>query len=62
MSIMNTVTLNCPKCGKEHPFNMWKTLNTGINPEMRAAVKDKSAFLFECPDCGNKSYVDYGFL
>ncbi|MBO4908022.1 MAG: hypothetical protein J5476_01950 [Lachnospiraceae bacterium] len=62
MSSRSEVTVTCPKCNNEHPFTMWRSINTQLDPEMRAAVKDRSAFLFECPTCGEKTYVDYGTL
>ena len=62
MSKRCEVTITCPKCNEEHPFVMWQSINTQLDPEMRAAVKDRSAFQFICPTCGEKTYVDYGFL
>ena len=62
MSRMNMVTITCPNCEKEHPYKIWESINTKLDPEMKAAVKDRSAFTFECPDCGAKTRVDYGFL
>ena len=62
MSSHREITISCPKCKQDHPFVMWHSINTTLNPEMKAAVKDRSAFLFECPSCGEKTYVDYGFL
>lgn len=41
---------------------MWESINTMLDPEMKPAVRDRSAFLFTCPECGAKNYVDYGFL
>ena len=29
---------------------------------MKAAIRDRSAFLFTCQHCDHKAYVDYGFL
>lgn len=62
MSSHSKVTVTCPKCKKEHPFGIWRSINTVLDPEMKAAVKDGSAFLFECPSCGEKTYVYYDFL
>lgn len=41
---------------------MWESINTALDPEMKSAVKDQSAFLFTCPTCGTQNYIDYGFL
>lgn len=54
--------ITCPKCGKEAPFRIWESINTTLDPEMKEKVKDRSAFLFTCPNCGDANYVDYGFL
>ena len=48
MSKRCEVTITCPKCNEEHPFVMWQSINTQLDPEMRAAVKDRSAFQFIC--------------
>ena len=62
MSIRREISITCPECKKEHPFIMWESINTAIDPEMRSTVKDRSAFLFTCPTCGTKNYINYGFL
>ena len=62
MSIKHEVDVTCPNCKKAHPFGVWESINTSVNPEMKSAVRDKSAFLFVCPTCGEKSLIDYGFL
>ncbi len=62
MSSHTKVIVTCPKCNKEHSIRIWRSINTTLDPEMKAAVRDRSAFLFECPSCGEKTYMDYGFL
>ncbi len=62
MSSREKITVTCPKCKKESPFMIWRSINTTLNPDMKAAVKNRSAFQFVCPSCGEKAYVDYGFL
>ena len=52
----------CPNCGKESTFEMWISVNTQQHPEMKQAVRDRSAFVFKCPECGVETPVDYGFL
>lgn len=62
MSAKCEMPITCPKCGKQHPFGVWSSINTKLDPEMKQKVKDRSAFLFECPSCKAKTYVDYGLL
>ena len=62
MSKSRSITITCPKCHTESEFVIWESINTMLDPEMKSAIRDRSAFLFTCPECGTKSYVDYGFL
>lgn len=62
MSSHTEATVTCPKCNKEHSIWIWRSINTTLNPEMKSAVRDRSAFLFECPSCGEKTFLNYGFL
>lgn len=62
MSKCRSVRITCPKCNQEHDFTIWESINTALDPEMKQAVRDGSAFLFTCPDCGEKTNVEYGFL
>ena len=39
MSSHREITISCPKCKQDHPFVMWHSINTTLNPEMKAAVK-----------------------
>ncbi len=54
--------ITCPKCGHQSPFMIWRSINTMIDPAMKAAVRDLSAFRFTCTDCGNQAVINYGFL
>ena len=62
MSIMKEIAITCPECQKNSKFTIWESINTVLDPDMKAAVRNRSAFLFTCPNCGTKKYVDYGFL
>ena len=62
MSSSRTVSITCPSCNADSDFLIWESINTMLDPEMKSAVRDRSAFLFTCPKCGTKTYVDYGFL
>lgn len=62
MSQRREISLTCPKCGREPPFIIWNSINTTLDPDMKEAVKDRSAFRFVCPDCGADTYVDYDLL
>lgn len=62
MSRTRTVSFTCPSCGKESDMTIWESINTVMDPEMKAAVRDGSAFTFTCPHCGVKTHLEYGFL
>lgn len=62
MSSKENIELNCPNCGKKQTVSIWKSINTSLNPEMKEAVRNKSAFKYTCPDCGYETILDYGFL
>ena len=56
------VNVTCPHCGKESAYEMWTLINTDQHPEMKQAVRDRSAFVFKCPECGEETPLDYGFV
>ncbi len=62
MSKPAKISITCPSCQANSDFIMWESINTVLDPEMKSAVRDRSAFLFTCPNCGAQTYTDYGFL
>ena len=62
MSIKRTIQITCPKCQHTSDFTMWQSMNTSLDPELKAGVRDRTVFLFTCPECGAQTYIDYGFL
>lgn len=62
MSSHREINVTCPQCHKENSCVIWSSINTALDPEMKKAVRDRSAFQFICPDCGAKTNLVYGFL
>lgn len=62
MSRAKMIKITCPKCQKDSDFRIWSSINTQLDPELKSAVRDQSVFLFECPECGEKNSINYGFL
>jgi len=54
--------ITCPKCGKESDFMIWDSINTTIDPEMKDKVRTGEAFIFQCPNCGERTNVNYTTL
>lgn len=52
----------CPNCGKENDFQVWESINTVLDPDMKEKVRTREAFVFTCPECGSRTMVDYSFL
>ena len=62
MSLEHLEKIKCPECGTETDFPIWASINTKLNPEMEAAVRDMSIFRFVCPHCGAETKVNYPVL
>ena len=60
---MSTKALaKCTSCGKTYEIEPLPAVNTARNPELKAAVRDGSLFVRECPHCGARNLVLYPFL
>ncbi len=62
MSQKQTTKITCPKCSKEHDFQIWSSINVTLEPNMKEEVLSRKAFTFECPDCKERTLYTYDFL
>lgn len=62
MSIKSQALAVCQKCGKEHRVDIYKSINTVTDPDLKAGVLNGELFLWECPDCGTGNLVAYDCL
>lgn len=54
--------ITCPKCGNPSDFLLWESVNTVLDPDMKARVRSGDAFQFTCLHCGHRANVDYAML
>lgn len=54
--------ISCSNCGAEGEFTLWRSINTVLDPEMKAKVRDRTAFDYTCPVCGRTFNIDHEFL
>ena len=47
--------MTCPACGKGNAVKAYIGINTAEDPQLKAAVKDGSLFVWECPHCGKRN-------
>lgn len=62
MSLKSQALAVCQKCGKEHRVEIYKSINTATDPDLKAKVLNGELFLWECPDCGTGNLVAYDCL
>ena len=62
MSSSFQAEIKCPNCNETSRFVIWRSINTVLDPEMKQAVRDGSAFLFNCPRCQHATHVEYDVL
>ena len=53
---------NCNHCGKQTEVELRQSINTALDPELKARVKDGSLFVWECPYCGHRNLARYQTL
>ena len=62
MSLSLNARLKCSGCGKTADVPAYGSINVKLNPELRESVKNGSIFLWECPECGSRNFVQYSTL
>lgn len=62
MSIKSKAVAVCKHCGKEHEVEIYKSINVGSDPQLKAAVLSGEMFLWECPHCGKANLASYDCL
>lgn len=62
MSIPLNARLKCTGCGATVDVPAYGSINVRENPELKASVKDGSLFLWECPECGSRNFIQYDTL
>lgn len=62
MSRHHIEKVTCPSCHHEGDFELWDSINTALNPEMKEKVLNQSIFLYTCPSCGETFRLNYSTL
>lgn len=62
MSKHHVEKITCPHCHKESDFILWDSINTSLDPEMKAKVRSGEAFKWVCTSCGYEANVEYATL
>ena len=59
MSRHHIEKVTCPSCHHEGDFELWDSINTALDPEMKEKVLNQSIFLYTCPSCGETFRLNY---
>ena len=62
MSSKEIQRIVCPKCGAEHDFEVWSSINTELDPSLKKKVVNGELFRTVCPSCGQPIDVVYPCL
>lgn len=62
MSLISKASVICCECGSRQEIDVYKSINTSLDPELKAKVKDGSLFVWECPGCGKMNLAKYETL
>ena len=62
MSKHHTEEIVCPGCQYKGNFEIWDSINTVLNPEMKEKVLNQSIFSYTYPNCGETFQLAYSTL
>lgn len=62
MSKHHTEEIVCPECQHKGIFEIWDSINTVLDPEMKEKVLNQSIFSYTCPNCGETFQLAYSTL
>ena len=62
MSKHHMEKITCPSCHHDGDFEVWDSINTVLDPEMKEKVLNQSIFLYTCPNCGETFRLNYPTL
>lgn len=62
MSIKRPLEVTCQLCSAKQTVTVWETVNTILDPEMKAELIEQRVNVFECIGCGEPLTVDISFL
>ena len=62
MSRHHIEKVTCPSCHHEGDFELWDSINTALDPEIKEQVLNQSIFLYTCPSCGETFCLNYSTL
>ena len=53
---------SCSRCGGTYSVETYPRINTALDPELKARVRDGLLFVWECPYCGARNLLKYETL
>ncbi|WP_343019466.1 MULTISPECIES: CpXC domain-containing protein [Blautia] len=62
MSKYHIEKITCPSCHHDGNFEVWDSINTVLDPEMKEKLLNQSIFLYTCPNCGETFRLNYPIL
>ncbi len=66
MSKIHYEKVTCPDCRRQGEFKVYDSINiddeTRFDRNFKRKIIDSDIFLYSCPSCGSKFYIEYPFL
>lgn len=62
MSLSSRTSVNCAACGYSEELEVFGSINTSTDPELKEKVSSGELFLWHCPRCGHTGLLRYQTL
>ena len=62
MSVSEKIDVQCPRCGKQQPATVWKSLSAADDPGIREALFGWQINVFACLECDFRAQLPVSLL
>ncbi len=62
MTLSQVEKITCPNCNVEGETEIFSSINTELDKDMKEKIISGKAFIYKCPNCQKESLLNYGVL
>lgn len=62
MTMISSMTVDCPQCSTSQEVTVYQTINVSLNPELKEPLIQRELTRFQCSQCARTTQLEYELL